>query len=201
MSIDLNKPYNPGMAELGKFAEVVAPSVSSYGHYAILTIDAGSLPVSAGGTGGPAGTFDDPIWTNMTTVISAVEVSLSGVQMDENIKSIVPIAISSIDIPQSQALPTYIVGTNSVSVSVVDCSNDYTTVLFPQTATFVEIYNNDPSNKVYVSWETTITELSALTARGLPISNQTYYSIEKTATQVVIGAVSAIDIRIFGHSR
>lgn len=49
MSTDLNKPYNPGIAELGKFAEVVAPSVSSYGHYAILTIDAGALPLSAGG--------------------------------------------------------------------------------------------------------------------------------------------------------
>ena len=49
MSIDLNKPYNPGIADIGKFAEVVAPSVSSYGHYAVLTIDAGSLPLSAGG--------------------------------------------------------------------------------------------------------------------------------------------------------
>jgi hypothetical protein len=49
MSIDLNKPYNPGIADIGKYAEVVAPSVSSYGHYAILTINAGTLPLSAGG--------------------------------------------------------------------------------------------------------------------------------------------------------
>ena len=49
MSGDLNKPYNPGIAELGKFIEVTSPSVSSFGHYAILTVNAGNLPVSAGG--------------------------------------------------------------------------------------------------------------------------------------------------------
>lgn len=49
MSGELNKPYNPSMAELGKFIEVTSPSVSSFGHYAILTVNAGSLPVSAGG--------------------------------------------------------------------------------------------------------------------------------------------------------
>ena len=88
MSIDLNKPYNPGMADIGKFAEIVAPSVSSYGHYAVLTIDAGSLPASAGGLGGPLGTQADPIWTNFTTVVSAVEVSLSGVQMSEVVSAV-----------------------------------------------------------------------------------------------------------------
>lgn len=201
MSIDLNKPYNPGIAEIGRFTEVVAPSVSSYGHYAVLTVNAGTLPVSAGGLGGPLGTQEDPIWTNMTTVISAVEVSLSGVQMDENIKEICPIAISSVDIPPEQAVPTYIVGTNNVTVSVLSFDSSLSAVTFPETISFFELFNNDTTDKVYVTFDTNVTTIATLTAQGLPILGQSYYSIEKSADTVIVGAISATDIRVFGHNR
>ena len=75
---DLNKPYNPGIAELGKFVEVNAPSETSYGKYAILTYPAGG-DMSAG----PLGTSGNPMFTNtnINHVISSLEVSVSGFEI------------------------------------------------------------------------------------------------------------------------
>jgi len=81
---DFNKPYNPGMAELGKFVEIIAPSDTSYGKYAILTFDSGGM-TSAGDV---LGTSANPMYSNLMTVISNVEVSLSGVQMSEFISAV-----------------------------------------------------------------------------------------------------------------
>lgn len=102
----------------------------------------------------------------------------------------------------SSSNPLFVVqsGTNSVSVSTMSFSNTLTAITFNPAATFVEIFNNDASNKMYISYET-LSTVATLTARGLPINAQGYYSIEKTVSNLVVGSnISVSDARIFGHS-
>jgi hypothetical protein len=202
MSIDLNKPYNPGIAEIGRFAEIVAPSVSSYGHYAVITIDAGSLPASAGGLGGPLGTQADPIWTNFTTVVSAVDVSLSGVQMSEVISAVNcvvsaqvtnwPDAVTAVEVTN---WPTLLEATTISSINL----NLSAIVNFSPAINLIELYNNS-QNKIYFSYDVSTT-FEDLTSKGMILAEDSYYSIEKNISNIVLGSASASDIRIFGHRR
>ena len=68
--MDLNKPYNPGIAELGKFVEVVAPSDSTYGKYAILTYSVCAQPVSLSAVN--VKNWDTLIGSTGTTPLSVV---------------------------------------------------------------------------------------------------------------------------------
>jgi hypothetical protein len=101
----------------------------------------------------------------------------------------------------SSANPMYVVqsGTNAVLVSTLSFSNSLSTISYATNISFLEIYNNDASNKMYVSFEPLTTVIS-LTSRGLPVSGQGYYSIDKTTSQVVVGSnLSVSDVRVFGH--
>jgi uncharacterized Zn-finger protein len=102
----------------------------------------------------------------------------------------------------SSTNPVYVVqtGTNTVSVCTLSFSNSLSTISFDPPAVFLEIYNNDSSNKLYISYET-LSTVTSLTARGLPVNAQGYYSIEKTVNNLVIGSnISVSDARVFGHN-
>jgi hypothetical protein len=91
------------------------------------------------------------------------------------------------------------VKTNSINVSTVSFNNNITSITFEPPATFIEIYNNS-NNKMYISYEPLTTVLD-LTARGMPIGAQGYYSIEKNVTNLIAGSdLDISDARIFGHS-
>ncbi len=91
-------------------------------------------------------------------------------------------------------------GTNTVTVSTVSFNNTLSSIVFSPPIVFLEVYNNDASNKLYISYET-LSTVSTLTARGLPISAQGYYSIERTISNLVIGSnIPITDARVFGHS-
>ena len=186
MSIDLNKPYNPGMADIGKFAEIVAPSVSSYGHYAVLTIDAGSLPASAGGLGGPLGTQADPIWTNFTTVVSAVEVSLSGVQMSE-VVSAVNCVVSTIEMKPN----TLWIGTSSFGVSGVLTQN------FATPIKIIEIQNKTTSTIYFIP---SATNYVGVVDNGIEIPQDTYYSLKDvTLNNVTVASLTSGKVVILDY--
>lgn len=98
--------------------------------------------------------------------------------------------------------PLFVVqtGTNSICVSTMSFSNTLSSITFNPPAVFLEIYNGDSSNKMYISYET-LSTVASLTARGLPINAQGYYSIEKVVSNLVVGSnVSVSDARVFGHS-
>lgn len=101
----------------------------------------------------------------------------------------------------SASNPLFVVqtGTDAVCVSTLSVSNTLSTITFTPPAIFVEVYNNDSSNKMYISYES-LSSVISLTARGIPISAQGYYSIEKSVSQIKVGSdLSVSDIRVFGH--
>ena len=98
--------------------------------------------------------------------------------------------------------PLFVVqtGTNSVCVSTVSFNNNISSITFAPPAVFLEIFNNDSADKLYISYET-LSTVASLTARGLPINAQGYYSIEKVVSRLTIGSNLAVsDARVFGHS-
>lgn len=205
MSIDLNKPYNPGIADIGKYAEVVAPSVSSYGHYAVLTVNAGTLPASAGGLGGPLGTQEDPIWTNFTTVVSAVEVSLSGFQMSEVI-SAVNCVVSTLDvnpltsIEVSNIVTIAPVAYNVIQASALTVDTVGTSAVFSPAVRLLDIANN--SNDTIYFWldEASTIPGGVLSAIGMPLELGSYYSTTGLISCVtVVSEGSASNVRIIGR--
>lgn len=197
--MDLNKPYNPGIAEIGKYAEVVAPSVSSYGHYAVLTIDAGSLPASAGGLGGPLGTQADPIWTNFTTVVSAVEVSLSGVQMSEVI-SAVNCVVSTLEINPVTQVTAVPMAYTVIQASALTVDTNGTSAVFNPAARILDIANN--SNDTIYFWldEASTIPGGVLSAIGMPLEMGSYYSTTGLISCVtVVSEGSESNVRIIGR--
>lgn len=99
--------------------------------------------------------------------------------------------------------PVFVVqsGTNAITVSTVSFSNSLSTITFSPAIAFLEIYNGDSSNKAYITFESSVTTVATLTARGLPINAQGYYSIEKSVSQIKVGSNTSIsDFRVFGHS-
>lgn len=89
------------------------------------------------------------------------------------------------------------IGNTDVDVRILSFDNNLSAL--EMTGSFIEVFNNS-NDAAYLSWES-LTELSDLTARGLPIVEGSYYSIEKAFTSVVVGSVSATDVRVYGHSR
>jgi len=80
-------------------------------------------------------------------------------------------------------------------------TNSLTTINFNPSISFLEVFNNDNSNKVYIRFYST-TSVSAISAIGLPILAQSYYSIERDITTLTVGTnLTATDIRVFGHYR
>lgn len=193
--IIMGQAYTPAEAERGKFA-VVNPSTlsamgltGSYGRYAVLTYNvAPAAVINFSGT-------------TVNVDVCAIDVSNWDALIAETYTD-QPLSANVSVQNWPAVIDAHIVGTNSVAVCVLNFSNSVSTITFDPTATFLEIFNNDESNKIYVSYERPlITSINTLSARGLPINSEGYYSIEKTIHQFVVGAISASDIRIFGHSR
>lgn len=114
------------------------------------------------------------------------------------------------------AVLTYNVGTDTASItgsSVIAIPNTtyyattaiaataVTTVTFPASVSNVEVYNNDPSTKVYLSFNTG--SLATLSAEGLPIQGDSFYSTDMECSTLYIANVATTtpDVRVIGRTR
>ena len=72
-------------------------------------------------------------------------------------------------------------------------------VAFTNPSSLIEIYNNSSGNNVYLYYAAT--DYVTLSAQGMIIEPGTYFSIEREATSIWVGAdgPTSTDIRIFSH--
>ena len=55
------------------------------------------------------------------------------------------------------------------------------------------------TGSIYISYANPVTSFSSLTAAGLEIAKGSFYSIERTVTNVTIGSVAGGNVVVFGH--
>jgi len=99
----------------------------------------------------------------------------------------------------TSAAPTYItpVLSNLTEIKSIVLSNyTVTSINFNPVIQTIELYNNG-SNICYFAYETLT--LNNLTAVGMPLGSECFYSIDRTITTFCIGSLSGSDVRIFGH--
>jgi hypothetical protein len=77
-------------------------------------------------------------------------------------------------------------------------ANTSSVVTFNPAITLMEISNRS-SGSIYISYANPVTSFATLTANGLEISQNAFYSIERTVTSVSVGSVAGGKVIIFGH--
>lgn len=202
---NFNKPYNPGIAEQGKFVEIVAPSNTTYGKYAIITYDAGGM----NSTGDVLGTSANPIFTNMVSIVSSVEVSVSGIQLSE-IVSAVNCIVSTQEINPLTSISAYQAGEwtvntipplyRTIQASSINVDTNPTSVIFDPAVQIIDIANN--SNDTVYFWldNTSTIPGNDLSAIGMPLESGSFYSTTGliSCVAVVSNGVGS-NVRVIGR--
>ena len=225
-TFDFSRRYAPAEAERGKYVPVdnITGYVSgdnvsvSRGRYAILTYNMG------GDTAAPGNSSVNPIYVNVTNPINIVQpisaeiINVAQMTVYDTVSSmcynpidlggrpmITPIWVSGNTLISNTTASPIPVTFTDVTVNTVQlCSisigaNASSVISFSPEIKFLEIYNTSVKNTVYIYYDS-IT-YSQLIAKGLPITSEAYYSIEKAIDMLVIGNPNATttDLRIFGH--
>jgi hypothetical protein len=186
MNVDFSQGYAPAQSENGKFVVIDSSTITnlpstSQGRYAVLTYQVGTATTS------PGASSSNPTYVNVVNpvtlngVISADLIEIENVNISSTVSSI-------------ELLPNYVVA------SALSISNNISSIIFSPNIIMFEIFNYDPINTVFLSFSN-ITQVAILTARGMPILGESYYSISKNISQVVVGSDKTADVRIFGHYR
>jgi hypothetical protein len=71
-------------------------------------------------------------------------------------------------------------------------------ITFDPAVTLMEVSNRS-TGSIYISYANPVTSFSSLTAAGLEIAKGSFYSIERTVTNVTIGSVAGGNVVVFGH--
>jgi hypothetical protein len=186
MNVDFGQGYAPQQSENGKFVVIDSSTIvglpsASQGRYAVLTYNIGLDSAAPGASG------TNPLYVNVTNPVSINGTISADLIEIENVN--ISTTVSSIEL-----LPIYVLA------SALSFSNNLSTVSFNPTIQMFEIFNYDSSNTIFMSFSN-ITQLATLTAQGLPILPNAYYSIDKNVSQVVVGTNKSADVRVFGHYR
>jgi hypothetical protein len=75
-------------------------------------------------------------------------------------------------------------------------------VNFSPTINFLEIYNRDTNDNVYVAYDASLT-YAQINARGIPIEGEAYFSIDREISTLIVTNpdTASVDVSIFGHYR
>jgi len=88
---------------------------------------------------------------------------------------------------------------NTTNEQLITFSANSSSVLsFNPAITLMEVSNRS-GGKIYISYANPVASFPTLTAAGLEIANGSFYSIERTVTNVTIGSVNAGNVVVFGH--
>jgi hypothetical protein len=182
--IIMGQGYTPAEAERGKFAVVNPTTLSamgltgSYGRYAVLTYNvAPAAIINLSGT-------------TVNVDVCAIDVS--------NWDALIAETYTGQPLSADVSVQNWPVLTEGVVVSSISL-NLSTILSFNPAITLIELYNNS-QNKIYFTYDTA-TSFEDLTGKGMILAEDSYYSIEKNISNIVLGSASASDIRIFGHRR
>lgn len=169
MNVLWNQTYPIAEAERGKFVPIDPADLSTLGYPATGRGRYAELVYVAGGQ------------VSLNGVISADLIEIENVNVSSTVSSI-------------QMLPN-----TTTYQSITLSTNTSSIITFSPKVTLLEVFNDDSSNKAYLSLETTT--FANLTSQGLPILPTSYYSIERDTTQAIIGSVAGATVRVIGHRR
>jgi hypothetical protein len=208
-----DQAYPIAEAERSKFIPIDTSTITDYpsagrGKHAVLTYNIGSDPGAPGADplnpsyiqlvddDGEAVTITENITDPYGGSVNALNVriaesvtTLSAFQIDAT-------GISGLDIQASIKYPnaTYYkpVTINPASIA---------TITFDRQVLVVEAFNRSQTNEVYLAFDNM--DLGTLSAAGMPIDTESFYSIDRMTTNVYIGNASdeTIDVRVVGHYR
>lgn len=76
-------------------------------------------------------------------------------------------------------------------------------VTFSPASYFIEVYNNDDNQKVFVSFSPTTSTYAEISSRGMVVRPDSYYSITRATSSMFIGASGSGggDVRVVSHYR
>lgn len=208
--INIGQGYTPAEAERGKFA-VVNPSTLSamgypsagYGKYAVLTysMNPNTTVVNLSATTLSVNVCD--VGVNNWDALIAETYSGQPLSCDVSVQNW-PAAVTAVEVTNWPVAVTAVEVTNwpvlaeatTVSSVVLNLSS---ILSFNPAINLIELYNNS-QNKVYFGYDVSST-FEDLTGKGMILAEDSYYSIEKNISNIVLGSLSASDVRIFGHRR
>lgn len=192
ITANFSAPYPPSLAESGKFVVLDSSTIVGYpssynnvdsspsavptlGKYAILTYQ-----------------------TNPSNLIlSSGNVTVSSVEVTNAVTIGTINDTITVDTIQTQLSTLELLPTTVVNSSLTLAANGSSVITYSPIARFIEIYNNS-NGKIYFDYNAAVTYPN-LTAKGMIVDADSYYGIDKNVTTLVVGTVSASDVRIFGH--
>ena len=230
MSADVkfDQPFSPAEATRGSWVPIDSSSLTdlpsgSRGRYAQLQYIIGSEPgalniaLSGGTVILPVSTvnIDEPVRVENEPGdrlnVSLIE-PISATIANETIGVVVcagDIELSSIyvnNLDQVSAVAVNNFGdrlTNTTQVcSQTIAAQSSAVINFSPTISFLEIYNRDTADTVYIAYDSALT-YAEINARGIPIDGEAYFSIDREISTLVVTNPDnlSVDVSIFGHHR
>ena len=177
-----NREFSPAEATRGSWVPLDSSTItdlpsSSRGRYAQLSYIMGSEPGS-------------------------LSVALSG--------GTVILPVSTVNITEPVQVENYPGDALDVTVTVPDTvyvesltlsASETQSITFGSTILTIEIYNNSGANTIY--YLPYLTTGATVSADGLPITNRTYYSMDRDIDSITLfnGGSTNTDVRVLGHYR
>jgi hypothetical protein len=107
-------------------------------------------------------------------------------------------ALLTYDINATSATNTVNLLPNTTLENVLTLTNaSSSTLIFSPPVVDFEVFSGNES--IYLSFNATT--YNDLTAKGLPIQSNSYYSMKREISRVSIGTLSSCEVRTFGHYR
>lgn len=195
-TVNFRQRFSPSEATRGMYAPINTSTLNQYttgdsvgvsrGRYATLNYIIGSEP-GALNIALSGGTVILPVSTVNINEPLSVE-NVAGGRLDVTTQT----SISTISIP----VDTTYYGSLTIPPTSLSAVN------FTPNVTLVEVFNTNISVLAYVGFNSV--SLNTLSAQGLPILGETYYSIERDTSTVYVGNASTstpIDVRVIGHRK
>lgn len=93
-------------------------------------------------------------------------------------------------------MTTYAVKSDQMTIYSGTYTNSATVFTFNPSIDIVEIYNTS-GNIAYILLSTT--DFTTLTAQGIPIAGSSYYAMERSISQMTLGATASSNLRVITH--
>ena len=177
-----NERFSPAAATRGSWVPLDMSTVTEYpssgeGRYAQIVYDVGGTGLSA----------SNPTYVNVVNPITLNGVISADLIEVENLWFTSPVSAS------------IVLSNTSVVESITLIPITSSVITFSPKIETLEVFNNTGSSTVYLLFGTTT--FANLTSKGLPILEESYYSIDRDITSVTVGSNGTADLRIIGHRR
>jgi hypothetical protein len=204
--VNFTERFSPAEATRGQFAPIDTSTLEDYavsgsrGRYANLTYligsEPGALNLSLSGS-----TVILPVSTVNINEPLSIE-NHPGQDLEVSARGSFPVITDSGTVLAVSGTITTTIPDTTVYKSTSVAPTSVENILFDPVVDQVEVYNNDSLQKIYLSFESGT--INTLSATALPLQSESYYTIDRTTSNVYIVNVdpsNAIDVRIIGHRK